>query len=54
MIAEDDTCTSQKISQKTGVSQHTVLKDMKEMQALNILAHEGGRKQGKWVIIIDN
>ena len=51
MIADDDTLTSQKISQKTGVSQRTVLNDLKVLQTLGLLAREDGRKEGHWVIL---
>ena len=46
MIADDETLTSQKIAQKTGVSQRTILKDLTALQTLGILAREGGRKDG--------
>lgn len=52
MIAEDETLTSQKIAQKTGVSQLTILKDLTLLQALGILARDGGRKDGSWVIVV--
>jgi Fic family protein len=52
MIAEDETLTSQKIAQKTGVSQRTILKDLTLLQALGILARDGGRKDGSWVIVV--
>ena len=45
MITDDETLTSQKIAQKTGVSQRTILKDLTLLQALGILAREGGRKK---------
>ena len=38
MIADDESLTSQKIAQKTGVSQRTILKDLTQLQALGILA----------------
>ena len=38
MIADDKTLTSQKIAQKTGVSQRTILKDLTKLQTLGILA----------------
>ena len=52
MIAEDETLTSQKIAQKTGVSQRTILKDLTQLQTLGILARDGGRKDGTWVIVV--
>ena len=50
MLADDDTLTSEKISQKTGVSQRTILKDLNQLQAIGILVREGGRKEGTWQI----
>lgn len=52
MIADDNTLTSQKISQKTKVSQRTVLKDLKVLQTLGILIREDGRKEGHWEIVM--
>ena len=52
MIVDDETLTSQKIAQKTGASQRTILKDLTLLQALGILARDGGRKDGSWVIVV--
>ena len=52
LIAEDSTLTSQKISQKTGVTQRTIQMDIADMQAKGILTRKGGRKEGKWEIAI--
>ena len=52
MIADDEALTSQKIAQKTGVSQRTILKDLTKLQDLRILARDGGRKGGTWVIVV--
>lgn len=51
VILDDDTITSQKIAQKTGVSQRTILKDLNKLQTTGILARDGGRKNGTWVIV---
>ena len=51
MIAEDDTLTSQKIAQRTRVSQRTIIKDLTTLQGFGILVREGGRKDGRWVIV---
>ena len=51
MIAEDGTMTSQKISQKTGVTQRTILNDLNKLQSMGIIAREGGRKNGHWVVV---
>ena len=51
MIANDETLTSQKIAQKTGVTQRTILSDLNKLQTMGILARDGGRKDGSWVIL---
>ena len=59
MIAEDCTITSQKIaqkmsqkmSQKESSKQRTVKRDLADLQAKGIIAREGGRKNGRWVIL---
>ena len=51
MIADDETLTSQKIAQKKGVWQRTILSDLNKLQAMEILARDGGRKDGTWVIL---
>lgn len=59
MIAEDCTITSQKIaqkmsqkmSQKESSIQRTVKRDLADLQAKGIIAREGGRKNGRWVIL---
>lgn len=53
MIADDNYLTSQKISQKTGVTQRTVLTDLTFLQSLGVLKREGSRKEGHWVIVTD-
>ena len=54
-IAEDDTITtqkmSQKMSQKESSIQRTVKRDLADLQAKGIIAREGGRKNGRWVIL---
>ena len=52
MIADDGNLTSQKIAQKTGMSQRTILKDLTQLQTLGIFARDGGRKDGTWVIVV--
>ena len=55
MIAEDCTITSQKMSQKMSQKessiQRTVKRDLADLQAKGIIAREGGRKNGRWVIL---
>lgn len=51
LIANDDTITIDKMIQKTKVSSITVKRDLANLQAKGILTREGGRKEGRWVII---
>ena len=45
------TVTIPEIARKTNVSERTVKTDISDFQAKGILAREGGRKDGRWVII---
>ena len=55
IIEENCTITSQmiaqKIAQKGSVSQRTIMYDLADLQSKGILAREGGRKNGRWVIL---
>ena len=55
-IAEDDTITtqkmSQKMSQKESSLQRAIKRDLADLQNMKVLAREGGRKNGYWVILI--
>ena len=54
-ITEDPALTakemSERMSGKTGVVPRTIQRDLAELQAKGIITREGGRKEGKWVII---
>lgn len=39
------------MSQKTGVERRTIQRDIEELQKAGILVREGGRKDGRWVIV---
>jgi len=45
------TITVPEIARKIGVSERTIKSDIADLQAKGILTHEGGRKDGRWVII---
>lgn len=45
---------AQKIAQKKDVSRRTIMYELSELQSLGILAREGGRKNGRWVILNTN
>ena len=39
------------MSEKDGVNKRTIERDFAMLKKLGILAREGGRKEGRWVII---
>lgn len=49
-ITLDDTITIDEMIQKMKVSPITVKRDIADLQAKGIIAREGGRKNGRWVI----
>ena len=49
-ITLDDTITLDEMIQKMKVSPITVKRDLADLQAKGIIAREGGRKNGRWVI----
>ena len=51
IIEENCTITSQMIAQKGSVSQRTIMYDLADLQAKGVIAREGGRKNGRWVIL---
>ncbi|MCQ2340183.1 MAG: HTH domain-containing protein [Paludibacteraceae bacterium] len=50
LIAQDDTITRAILTQKTGLSDSTIARELKTLSSLGILHREGGRKKGRWVI----
>ena len=50
-IALDDTITIDEMIQKMKVSPITIKRDLADLQAKGIIAREGGRKNGRWVIL---
>ena len=51
LIQKNDTITIDEMIQNTNVSSITIKRVLSELQELNILKREGGRKQGRWIII---
>lgn len=45
------TITVPEIARKIGVSERTIKSNIADLQAKGILTREGGRKDGRWVII---
>ena len=49
LIEADGTITTRDLTQKTGLSQRTLLRELSALQEKGVLAREGGRKGGRWV-----
>ena len=54
LITKDCTITSEKISEKKPVTARTIEKDIAQLKQYGILTREGGRKDGRWVIMNKN
>jgi predicted HTH transcriptional regulator len=54
LIKQDETVTSSVLTQKTGLSQRTLMRELATLHEKGFLTREGGRKDGKWVIKIKN
>ena len=54
MIQKDDTITIKEMTQKTNVSDITIKRDLAYLQKTGFLIREGGRKDGRWVVVINN
>ena len=51
MIDEDAFVTISEMSLKTGTATRTIIRDIENLQSMGILIREGGRKEGRWVIV---
>ena len=51
LIRQDETITGSVLTQKAGISQRTLMRELATLQEKGFLAREGGRKEGKWVIL---
>ena len=51
LIEDDAFVTTNEMSQKTGVTTRTIKRDLEYLQEQRILIREGGRKEGRWVIL---
>ena len=52
LIKSDDLITIHQMTQKINVSEKTIKRELAFLQEKGILTREGGRKEGKWVILI--
>ena len=57
LIAQDPSISakemSEKMSEKDEVNVRTIERDIAQLKKKGILNREGGRKQGRWVVILD-
>ena len=51
LIKKDDKITSSVLTQKTGISQRTLMRELATLNEIGIITREGGRKDGRWVIL---
>ena len=51
IIQEDDTITINEMAQKANVAEITIKRELATLQEKDILTREGGRKDGRWVIL---
>ena len=48
----NDTITIQEMTQKIKVSEKTIKREIALLQGMGALVREGGRKEGRWVVLI--
>lgn len=49
-VIQNDTITTSVLTQKIGISQRTLMRELSSLQEKGILFREGGRKNGRWII----
>lgn len=49
----NDTITIQEMTQKIKVSEKTIKREIALLQGMGALMREGGRKEGRWVVLIE-
>ena len=54
LIKQDETITSSILTQKIGISQRTLMRELAALHENGFLTREGGRKDGRWVILVPN
>ena len=50
-IRQNETITRQELTQKTKVSDATIKRELLYLQSVDVIKREGGRKDGRWVIL---
>ena len=53
LIKENDRITIPELARKTMSSDRSVYRDLDSLRQKGVIAREGGRKQGRWVILIE-
>ncbi len=53
LIKENDQITIPELARKTKSSDRSVYRDLDSLRQKGVIAREGGRKQGRWVILIE-
>ena len=48
----NDTVTIQEMTQKMKVSEKTIKREIALLQGMGVLVREGGRKEGRWVVLM--
>jgi predicted HTH transcriptional regulator len=54
LIKDNPSLSANEMSQKTGMTSRTIQRDLALLHEMGILNREGGRKEGRWVIIYKN
>lgn len=49
-IIQDNTIITSVLTQKIGISQRTLMRELSVLQEKGILSREGGRKDGRWIV----
>lgn len=52
VIAAFPTISTKELAQKTSLAYRTLQRELSELQKLGALTREGGRKEGRWVVLI--
>ncbi|MBR5957191.1 MAG: HTH domain-containing protein [Salinivirgaceae bacterium] len=51
LIVENPAITTEEMSQKTGVTSRTIMRDISSLMDMGLLKRQGGRKDGRWILI---
>ncbi len=54
MALENPNITTSELASRLGIDRRNVQENMKKLQQLGLLRREGGRKSGRWVVMLDN